>query len=287
MGEPGDLSIRRESKANRRKHLHNDRTPVLPGHRHRPLVGLTTSELRTSDAAPQRPQSEPPMRELALGLNYPGALERAGAVPVIMPPLHPDAIEALVERLDGLVLTGGPDLHPGAYGARPHPALGPTVREIDIFELALIRAAERHGLPILAICRGMQALNVARGGTLVQDLPTQHPGALAHRQTDPGRCPTHDVRLAESSRLTTIAGTTAIRVNSFHHQAIDRLGAGLRAVGWAPDGIIEAVEDPRAPFIVGVQWHAESLSESEPIQADLLAAFVDAAGGWRRVEAVA
>ncbi len=226
------------------------------------------------------------MREVALGLNYPGALERAGSVPVIMPPLHPGATEALVERLDGLVLTGGPDLHPGAYGAQPHPALGPTVREIDIFELALIRAAGRKGLPILAICRGMQALNVARGGTLVQDLPTEHPGALAHRQEEPGRIATHEVRLAEPSRLATIAGSATIDVNSFHHQAIDRLGAGLRAVGWAPDGVIEAVEDPRATFVVGVQWHAESLTESEPVQADLVAAFVDAAGG-RRMEAVA
>jgi putative glutamine amidotransferase len=250
-------------------------------------VGLTTSELRRPVAAQQRPQSEPPMRELALGLTYPGAVERAGGAPVILPPLHPTAIEALVARLDGLMLTGGPDLHPGAYGARPHPALGPTEREIDVFELELLRAAERRGLPVLAICRGMQALNVVRGGTLYQDLPTEFPGALPHRQDDPGRIPTHDVRLAERSRLSAIAGTTALQVNSFHHQAIDRLGSGLRAVGWAPDGVIEAVEDPRAPFVIGVQWHAESLSEADAIQARLLAAFVDAAAAPRRVEAVA
>jgi putative glutamine amidotransferase len=227
------------------------------------------------------------MRELALGLGYPGAVERAGAAPVILPPLRPDAIDALVERLDGLLLTGGPDLHPGTYGAQPHPALGPTEREIDVFELSLIRAAERHGLPILAICRGMQALNVARGGTLIQDLPTEHPGALPHRQDEPGRIPTHDVRLVDGCQLAAIAGATDISVNSFHHQAIDRLGAGLRAVGWAPDGVIEAVEDPRVAFVIGVQWHAESLSESETVQANLLAAFVDAAAGGHRVEAVA
>jgi len=227
------------------------------------------------------------MREVALGLTYPGSLERAGAAPVILPPLHPDAIETLVARLDGLVLTGGPDLHPGTYGQRPHPALGPTVREIDVFELELIRAAERRGLPIFAICRGMQALNVARGGTLVQDLPSQRPGTLAHRQTEPGRVATHEVSLADPSRVAGIVRGTTIRVNSFHHQAIDRLGAGLRAVGWAPDGVIEAVEDPRAPFIVGVQWHAESLSEVEPVQAQLIEAFVAAAGGGLGVEAVA
>jgi putative glutamine amidotransferase len=253
----------------------------------RPLVGLTSSELRRPENARQRPQAEPPMRELALGLSYPHSLERAGAMPVILPPLLPDAIELLVARLDGLLLTGGPDLHPGTYGAVPPPALGPTEREIDVFELALIRAAERRGVPILAICRGMQALNVARGGTLVQDLPSEHPGALRHRQEEAGRIPTHPVRLAASSRLAAIAGTTEIDVNSFHHQAIERLGSGLREVGWAPDGVIEAVEDPSEPFVVGVQWHAESLSESQPVQADLLAAFVDAAAGSQGVEAVA
>jgi putative glutamine amidotransferase len=236
-------------------------------------------------AAGQRPQSEPPMRELALGLGYPGAVERAGAVPVILPPLHGDAIDLLVGRLDGLLLTGGPDLDPHTYGAEPHAALGPTEREIDIFELSLIDSAERHGLPILAICRGMQALNVSRGGTLVQDLPTEYDGALAHRQDEPGRIPTHEVRLARGSRIAAVVGTTHISVNSFHHQAVERLGDGLHAVGWAPDGVIEAIEDPRREFVIGVQWHAESLSESEPVQADLLGAFVTAASGGLRVEA--
>jgi putative glutamine amidotransferase len=230
------------------------------------------------EAARRQAQSEPPMRELALGLTYPQSLERAGAMPVILPPLLPEVIDLLVARLDGVLLTGGPDLHPATYGEVPHPALGPTEREIDAFELALIRAAERRGLPILAICRGMQALNVARGGTLVQDLPSERPGGLSHRQEEAGRVPTHAVRLAEGSR---------IEVNSFHHQAIDRLGSGLCPVGWAPDGVIETVEDPTARFVVGVQWHAESLSESQPVQADLLAAFVGEAVDWNGVEAVA
>jgi putative glutamine amidotransferase len=232
-------------------------------------------------------QSEPVMRELALGMSYPDAIERAGGVPVILPPLPPEAIDLLASRLDGLLLTGGPDLHPRSYGAVPHPALGPTEPEIDVWELALIRAAERRGLPILAICRGMQALNVARGGTLVQDLPSEQPDGLVHRQQEPGRVATHAVRLAAASRLASITGGTGIRVNSFHHQAVDRLGTGLRAVGWAPDGVVEAVEDRRHDFVIGVQWHAESLSESETVQADLLAAFIAAAANGRRVEAVA
>jgi putative glutamine amidotransferase len=250
-------------------------------------VGLTTSELRTREPPEPRRGAEPPMRELALGVGYPEAVEHAGGVPVVVPALHPPAIDALVARLDGVLLTGGPDLHPGAYGATPHPALGVTDRAIDVAELALIRAAERRGLPILAICRGMQALNVARGGTLVQDLPSQRPGGLAHRQAQGGRVTTHDVRLQPGSRLAAIAGSTAVSVNSFHHQAVDRLGRDLRAVGWAPDGVIETVEDPRPRFVLGVQWHAESLTEAEPVQAELFAAFVDAAAGGRDAEAVA
>ena len=224
-------------------------------------------------------QSEPPMRELALGLTYPQALERAGALPVILPPLMPEVIDLLVARLDGLLLTGGPDLHPGTYGKTPHPALGPTEREIDAFELALIRAAERRGLPILAICRGMQALNVARGGTLVQDLPSEHPGGLSHRQEEAGRVPTHPVRLTEDSRIARIAGTTDIDVNSFHHQAVDRLGDGLRAAAWAPDGVIEAVEDDSDGMFMGVQWHAESLVEFTEELA-LFRALVEEAEGY-------
>jgi len=254
-----------------------------------PLVGLTTSELRTPETLAPIPQSEPAMRELALGRTYPAALERAGAVPVIVPPMRAERIDALLAGLSGLVLTGGPDLHPSVYGAEPHPALGPTVEEIDLFELALIRAADRRGLPVLAICRGMQALNVARGGTLVQDLPSERGGEVAHRQSEPGWVATHPVRLAPQSRVAGLLGADEVWVNSFHHQAILGLGAGLRAVGWAPDGVIEAVEGEDERFVVGVQWHAESLFDA-PEQGRMLEAFVAAAAGrdaGGRVEAAA
>ncbi len=243
-----------------------------------PLVGLTTSELRTPETLAPIPQSEPAMRELALGRTYPAALERAGAVPVIVPPMRPERIDALLAGLSGLVLTGGPDLHPRAYGAAPHPALGPTVEEIDVFELALIRAADRRRLPVLAICRGMQALNVARGGTLVQDLPSELSGEVAHRQTEPGWVATHPVRLAPGSRLAGLLGAAEAQVNSFHHQALRDLGEGLHAVAWAPDGVVEAVEGDGERFVVGVQWHAESLVEV-PEHRRVLEAFVDAAAG--------
>lgn len=240
------------------------------------LIGLTTSELRRPDRVQQRPQSEPAMRELALGTTYPEAVRDAGAVPVIVPPMSEDAIEPLLDGLWGLVVSGGPDVDPGLYGQEPHPSLGPVEHDIDVFELALLAAATRRGMPMLCICRGLQLLNVSRGGTLVQDIPTQVPGDLEHRQTDAGRMATHDVRLEGGSRVAALLGADEIRVNSFHHQAVERLGSDLRAVGWAPDGVVEAIEDPRHPFLVGVQWHIESLVD-DPRQRGLIEAFVAAA----------
>lgn len=250
------------------------------GHAARPLIGLTTSELRRPERVEQLEQSEPAEVELALNLTYPAAMERAGGVPVIVPPLQPSAIRSLLTGLDGIVLTGGPDLHPSLYGAEPHENLGPTEQEIDVFELALIDAAQREGLPVLCICRGMQALNIARGGTLIQDLPTQRPSDIEHRQKVPGRVPTHHVSLRAESAVAELLGRHELDVNSFHHQAIDVLGRDLRVVGEAPDGVIEAIEATEGQFIVGVQWHAESLIENIE-QRTLLEAFIGAASEGR------
>ena len=229
--------------------------------------------MREPERVRHDPHSEPAMRELALGLTYPEAIRRAGAIPLVIPPMDLTAIEPLLDGLWGLCLSGGPDLHPSCYGADPHPQLGPTEPPLDAFEIALLRAAEARDMPVLAICRGLQVLNVARGGTLVQDLPTQRPSDIDHRQGLPGATPTHDVTL-EDSLTSHCLGLREARVNSFHHQAVDRLGAGLRAVGWAPDGVIEAVEATDRAFTVGVQWHAESLIRS-PEQDRLLAAFAE------------
>lgn len=254
--------------------------PAPTVHPSRPLIGLTTSELRRPERMQHIAQSEPAEIELALNLTYPAAIEKVGGVPVIIPPLQPDAIESLLTGLHGLVLTGGPDLHPSIYGADPHANLGPTEQEIDVFELALIHAADRVGIPMLCICRGMQALNIARGGSLFQDLPTEVPGTVLHRQTAPGRLATHHVSLRRDSQVAALLGRDELEVNSFHHQAIDRLGRDLRIVGEAPDGVIEAVESTNGAFAVGVQWHAESLVET-PEQRTLLETFVAAAGAGR------
>lgn len=218
----------------------------------RPLIGVTTSELRASSAGTLRRHGEPPHAEMALGMTYLRAIEAAGGVPVVLPPLG-DA-DALLDRLDGICLSGGPDLDPVAYGATErHAELGPTEPDLDAFELALARAADARGMPLLGICRGAQALNVARGGTLHQHIP-------AHRQTEPATATTHSVHVDAGTRLAQLVGTRPLRVNSFHHQAVDVLGRGLRAVARAADGTVEAIEGVGARFLLGVQWHAEGLT---------------------------
>src|SRR3954447_3531572 len=186
----------------------------------------------------------PPQREMALGMVYMRAIELAGGLPVVLPPLGHDTIAPLLHRLSGICLSGGPDIDPDGYGEdRRSPQLGPTEPDLDAYELALAQLADARGMPVLGICRGSQALNVARGGTLHQHLGDLTDGSIEHRQAARGRVPTHTVRIAPDSRLTRVMGATEAHVNSFHHQAADRIGEGLRAVAWSPDGVVEAVED--------------------------------------------
>jgi putative glutamine amidotransferase len=244
----------------------------------KPLIGVTTSELRPGELSTLRRHGEPASAEMALGMTYVRALEAAGALPVVMPPLAPADVPALAARLDGLVLSGGPDLAPAAYAAQPHAELGSTEPALDAFEYAIAREALRLELPILGICRGAQALNVARGGTLHQHLPEVVGDMIAHRQSEDGRRTTHLVEVLPGTRLARVLGTARLTVNSFHHQAVDRLGAGLRACAVAPDGTIEGIEDETLQFVVAVQWHAETLVGSDPHLA-LFHELVDAAAG--------
>ena len=200
----------------------------------------------------------------------------SSSVPMVVPPLGGDCIEPLLDQVAGVCLSGGPDLDPHNYGARRHALTGPTERRLDTFELALARAADARGLPIFAICRGMQVLNVARGGTLHQHLPDIVDSRIRHRQQQPGATVTHWVNLERASRLGQILGRGRAKVNSFHHQAIASLGDGLRITGRAADGTVESIEDDGRAFVVGVQWHAECLVDRAP-QAALFRAFVDAA----------
>jgi putative glutamine amidotransferase len=257
------------------------KTRSLASRRERPLIGVTTSEIRRTDTVEPIPEAEPPARfEMALGLPYLRGIEAAGGLPVVMPPLAESAIESLLDRFDGICLSGGPDLDPEGYGAEPHPALGPIEPELDRFELAVARRADAREMPILAICRGTQALNVVRGGALHQHLP-ELSTEISHRQDLPGDQTSHPVAIEPGSRLAAaleddeIEVSDELDVNSFHHQAIDRLGAGLKVSARAPDGTIEAVEDPGRPFLIGVQWHAETLIH-RPYEAALFRRFVAA-----------
>ncbi|RKQ91468.1 putative glutamine amidotransferase [Solirubrobacter pauli] len=245
----------------------------------RPLVGVTTSEVRRAERTRPLREGEPPQHEMALGMPYVRALARAGAVPVVLPPLGVDAVPELLRCLQAVCLSGGPDLDPAAYGAKPSPDLGPTEPTLDVFELEVARVADAMGLPIFGICRGAQALNVARGGTLHQHLPAVTDNSIDHRQTAPGWEETHPVHVEPGSSLAAILGTDAPWVNTFHHQAVERLGRGLRAVAWAPDGTVEGIEDMSEHFVLGVQWHAETLDRPGQPHPRLFEALVAAAGG--------
>jgi putative glutamine amidotransferase len=245
-----------------------------------PLIGVTTSEIRRADTITQVAEGEPPQHEMALGMPYVRALERAGAIPVVLPPVAVELVAPLLRGLDAVCLSGGPDIDPGAYGAAPHAELGPVETALDAFELAVARAADAARLPILGICRGCQSLNVARGGSLIQHVPDVVGDTVTHRQSDGGSVMTHDVRVEPGSRLAAALGTDALSVNSFHHQAVERLGEGLRAVAWSADGLIEGVEDDR---VLGVQWHAETLDTVSEPNARLFRSFVDACSVDRAV----
>jgi putative glutamine amidotransferase len=240
---------------------------------------VTTSEVRRSETVRQTPQGEPPDTEMALGLKYLRAIELAGGLPVVLPPLENPAVDPLLDHLAGVCLSGGPDLDPDSYGARAHPELGPVEPEVDRFELEVARLAWKRKLPVLAVCRGAQALNVSRGGTLFQHLPDVDRVRLAHRQAEPGDRPTHTVEVEPGTLLANLMGPGEAEVNSFHHQAVDRLGRGLEVVACSADGVVEAIEAPAREFVVGVQWHAEALVHRRE-QAALFEGLIEAALEW-------
>ncbi|MBC7259958.1 MAG: gamma-glutamyl-gamma-aminobutyrate hydrolase family protein [Chloroflexi bacterium] len=219
-----------------------------------------------------------------MGQAYLSAVIAAGGAPVLMPlGLDEPRLFHALDRADGLLLAGGEDIAPALFGEAPHPNLGTVDAERDAAEIALARRALAMGLPLLAICRGIQALNVAAGGSLYQDIPSQVPGALKHHCFYPeyprGHI-AHTVDIAPDSRLAAILEQgDAVPVNSLHHQAVKALGAGLRVVAQAPDGIVEAVEGTGGAWVLAVQWHPEELVASRADMRALFRAFVEAAGG--------
>lgn len=208
---------------------------------------------------------------------YTRAVERAGGVPIVIPPMaEPDALASMLDRVDGLILTGGEDVAPARYGVVPHAKLGTTHPERDATELALVAAARDRALPTLAICRGIQVLNVALGGTLVQDIAAERPSGIEHDSKGERSARVHEVLVTPHTRLADVLGDTRVIANSFHHQALDRVAGGLRVSARAPDGIVEGVEwDGDDWWALGVQWHPEELVEgNERWDRELFAALV-------------
>jgi putative glutamine amidotransferase len=233
-----------------------------------PLVGVTTSI--TVDQNPERAY---------VNSAYLHAVQQAGGVPVLLPPqLSKSSLERLVRGLDAVLLTGGGDMDPASFGEAPHPTLYDVAPSRDALETAVTHIALEKRTPLLAICRGIQVLNVALGGSLYQDVATDPGTQVQHSQKEARDQATHKVTVTPGSRLAGILGTDNVEVNSFHHQVIKALGRGLTAVAWAPDHLIEGVEladDSR--FVLGVQWHPEHLvGGSEPARR-LFAALIGAA----------
>jgi putative glutamine amidotransferase len=234
-----------------------------------PLIGITTEQITPSGKAAQN----------TLSAAYTQAVLQAGGVPLLLPvDLANNGLEALSVRLDGLLLSGGGDVLPARYGGQPHPKVGSVDTQRDDLEIALVQMAARQGWPFLGICRGVQVINVALGGTLYEDIASQCEAPLRHDYYPdwPRDHHAHTVEAAPDSCLVRLTGKQQFAVNSLHHQGLRQLAPGLKAVAWAPDGLIESVEISGHPFGLGVQWHPECLPHSPETRA-IFAAFINAA----------
>lgn len=209
------------------------------------------------------------------GRNYAQAVLAEGGLPVLVANLDPAVAEAYVARADALLLSGGADVDPAHFGQWPHPDLGVVDHDRDAFELALYRAARAAGKPVFGVCRGIQVINVAEGGTLHQHLPALG-GPLQHSQRDPGGRPHHRLVLAPGSAVRAAFGAAGTVVNTYHHQALDRVAGNLRATAHAEDGLVEAVEGTTGAWLLGVQWHPEMSYATHPEQRAPFRAFLEA-----------
>ncbi|MFQ5845749.1 MAG: gamma-glutamyl-gamma-aminobutyrate hydrolase family protein [Planctomycetota bacterium] len=244
----------------------------------RPVIGVTALTILRRSALRERPWN-------AVCRTYLGSLEDEGSLPLILPTASdPGTADAYLDRVDGLLLTGGDDVHPRRFGEEPHPSIGLVDPDRDAFEIALVLAARARDLPVLGICRGIQVINVALGGDLHQDVPSQTDSPVGHRQRTLADSTWHTVEVEAGSRLAAILGAGRIEVNSFHHQAPRRVPADLVvSARTSGDGLIEGLEDPSRKFFLGVQWHPEVTGRAgdEPSRR-LFRAFVEAARARER-----
>lgn len=243
----------------------------------RPLIGIPTRSL--TDGAIVR---------FAVVSTYTRALELAGAAPIAIPlQLGEETLRDIFARLDGLLIAGGVDVHPSEFGERVEPFCGEIDRERDVVELQLLRWAIQQEMPVFGICRGIQMLNVAAGGTLYQDIGAQVQNALRHEHVEgaPYNRLTHSIAIDPQSRLARAVGTTRLDVNSLHHQSVNQVAPGFHIVARAPDGIVEGIELLNGNFAVGVQFHPEWLIDDDARMVQMFKEFVDAATSHDRSEA--
>ncbi len=241
-----------------------------------PIIGITG-----------RPQQVPSagvyVRAYLTTHTYSDSVRNGGGIPIVLIPIPGDQIDHVLDHIDGLLLTGGGDVNPAAYGAEPHETLYGVDDERDAFEFELVRRAYARKLPTMAVCRGLQVVNVALGGSLVQDLPS-HQGAEGHDVTGEGAYEPHSEAMIDPGcRIAAAIGEGLHHINSIHHQAVDRLGNDLRVVGAAPDGTIEAIEHADTSWpLIAVQWHPEFLGMRDHEDSrGLFEAFVEAAAKYR------
>ena len=242
-----------------------------------PVIGLTSITI------PSKAEYRPP--RVGQNQTYIQAALRAGAAPLLIPHMTDHRLlRTLYDRLDGLLLPGGEDVAPAHYRELAHEKCGTPSLERDETELMLARWAVGEGKPLLAICRGIQVLNVALGGSLYQDIQAQIPGAAKHDwyPGHPRNLRAHGVACTPGSRLAGLIGTPSLEVNSLHHQALKKLAPDLEITARAPDGIVEAVEVPSHPFALGVQWHPEELAAEDAQAQGLFDALVEASQAWAR-----
>ncbi len=241
-----------------------------------PVIGVTATLKQDLDSVAERPLGS----YVRADLDYVAGVAQAGGVPLVLPPV-PEMAGQMAAGIDGLLLSGGSDLTPDYYGEEALPELDVTLPERDAFEMSLLEHALERGIPIFGICRGLQVINVALGGTLYQDLPTQLGGGLiAHRQQTPKWQWTHEVEAEDGSNVAEIMGASRLRVNSYHHQGVKEVADSLVVSARASDGVVEAVEAPDLSecWLVGVQWHAEAMRDTESAEhRNLFAAHVAAA----------
>ena len=255
---------------------------MSPHRQRRPVIGIPTQTLQSLGGV----SSEIPP-SWVMSQRYILTLTAAGAIPWMIPLVDEDTLRGVYTELDGVFLPGGADIDPLTYGAQPHPLCDKTDRERDRVEVSLARWALADDKPVLGVCRGMQLINVAAGGSLYRDLAEEMPGSIKHDYfpySGKGYARdylAHDVSVLAGSRLAHLVGAGPLRVNSMHHQGVKELGQGLHATAEAPDGLIEALEGDDDSYLVAVQWHPEALTDSDVRTRELFAGFIEAGAQWR------